>query len=128
MSWDQTRSAAMAAFGSKAKIPDPKVNVNKLHADYDAARKGLTSTIDVLQTKILQLQNAMSSARNMLKQYEDLIDNEDFGLDEEKDKDKIAKGSKLIDDFLDDQMEWLDGEIKKLDELDKHSMAIAKFK
>jgi hypothetical protein len=130
MTLDQAKSAAMAVLGKTAKIPDPKTNITKLSADFDKAKNDYYSAVDVLQSKILALQNVISTSRNALKQYQDQIGASTFGLDEDAagNKDKISKAEKIMDGCIDERMKLCDTEIKNLDELDKHSMALAKYK
>jgi hypothetical protein len=128
-SWDQATKEAMVILGKDGKIPPPKVNLGKYHTDFDKADKEYDAAVDVLQAKILAMQNTRSSVRNVLKQYQDLISKNNFALDPaaEGNKDKIQKAQDLLDGYLDSQMENLDTDIKNLDELDKHSMAISKY-
>ncbi len=128
-SWEQAKSAAMAVLGNKAKIPDAKVNLTKLGADLGKADKEYDTAVDVLQTKILALQNTNSIAKNVVKQYQDLISKSNFGLPakEDEEKDKISKAQDILDGYLDGVLDDYETNNKNLDELDKHSMAISKY-
>lgn len=128
--WEQTKSAAMSILGSKAKIPEPKANFGKLNTDLDKVNKQYLAIVSSLQAKILSLQDINSRYKNAYKQYQDQISRNDFGLDDDDaaNKAKIKKAQDLIDNWLDGQMALTDADTKNLDELDKHSMAIAKYK
>ncbi len=126
--WNQTKANAMAILGPKAKIPEAKANMSS--GPLDKAVKEYESAVTVLQTKILALQNVCSTTKNAIKQHQDLISRSDFGLDEDEDgvKAKIAKAQDLLDKYLDYVMGTYETEIKNLDELDKHSMSLSKYK
>jgi hypothetical protein len=128
-SWGDAKADAMKILGDKAKIPEPKVKMAKIGADFAKADKEYDAAVDVLQSKILAFQNSNSAAKNAGKQYEDLISKSDFGLDQKDDDDKkkIEKARKVLTDYLDSVLEIYDDNIKNLDELDKHSMAISKY-
>jgi hypothetical protein len=127
--WNEAKAAAMKILGNKAKIPDPKVNLAKITADWQKADKEYDAAVDVLQSKILALQNSMSSTKNALKQYVDLISKNSFGLNEKDDDDKkkIEEAQKVLSEYLDSSMENCDTNIKNLDELDKHTMGLSKY-
>ena len=127
--WAEAKAAAMKILGDKAKIPEPKVTISKFRADMDKADKEYDAAVDVLQNKILALQNMSSSMKNVIKQYQDLISRSNFGLDpkDDDDKKKIGEAQDVLDGYLDVQMDNLDTNIKNLDELDKHTMGISKY-
>ena len=120
----------MAVLGNKAKIPDPKADWNKYIAAVNKAYADYKTVVTALQAKILALQNVDTAYKNMLKQFQDQIDKSDFDLDEDEDgaKAKIEKAQKILDDLLDAQMKIVDTNVRNLDELDKHSMDIVKYK
>ncbi len=124
--WAQTKSAAQGILGSKGKVPEPRMNVDKFWADFDKANADYGNAIRALQTKIVNLQNACSSVQHVLKQFQDQIDGNNFGLSAaDGGADKAAKAQKVLDDYLDGQLKALDANIKNLDDLDKHTMAIS---
>ena len=127
--WNAKKAEAMKILGAKGKVPDPKWNLAKVSADYIKADKEYDAAVDVLQTKILALQNMASTGKNSLKQYSEQISKSNLGLDpkNDDDKEKIEQARKLLDDHIDGLIEVQDINIKNLDELDKHSMAISKY-
>jgi len=129
-SWDQAKSAAMAVLGNKAKIPDPKANWNKYVAEVNKVYAEYKTVVTALQAKILSLQNVDTAFKNVVMQFKDQIDKTDFGLDEDEDgvKAKIEKAQKILEDFLDAQLKTVDANVRNLDELDKHTMSISKYK
>ena len=128
--WEQTKAAAQNILGKDGKIPAPKANLDKFITDWVKLDKEYRASVDVLQAKILAMQTGNSAAKLAFKQYSEQISKSDFDLDA-KDGDnskKIQQAQKLLDDFLDAKMDILDANVKNLDELDKHSMAISKYK
>lgn len=126
---NEAKAAAMKILEDKAKIPEPKVSWQKFRADMSKADKEYDAAVDVLQSKILALQNTTSTMKNVVKQYQDLISKSNFGLDEKDDgeKKKIAQAQDVLDGYLDTFMEICDRNIKNLDELDKHTMSLSKY-
>jgi len=127
--WTDAKAQAQKILGDKAKIPEPKANMAKLMADVQKADKEYDASVDVLQAKILALQNANDAWKNGVKQFDDLISKSDFGLDakDADDKKKIQQAQDIMTDYLEEQMDNADTNDKNLDELDKHSMAISKY-
>ena len=127
--WNDAKSQALKILGDKAKIPEPKANMTKFMADLMKADKEYDASVDVLQAKILALQNANDSWKNGVKQFDDLISKSDFGLDarDADDKKKIKQAQDILSGYLEEQMDNADINDKNLDELDKHSMAISKY-
>ena len=127
--WDQAKSTAMGILGSQGKVPDPKANTAKFASDMAQADKEYAAAVSALQEKILNLQNRNSAMRNFLKQHRDVVATSNLGLagTEKGDKEKIAKAQRVLEAVLDTSIQAIDAEIKNLDELDRHSMAIAKY-
>ncbi len=127
--WNDAKAQALKILGDKAKIPEPKANMTKLMADVEKADKEYDASVDVLQAKILALQNANDAWKNGVKQFNDLIGKNNFGLDpkDADDKKKIQQAQDVMTDYLESQMDAADTNDKNLDELDKHSMAISKY-
>jgi peptidoglycan hydrolase CwlO-like protein len=128
-SWSEAKPAAMKILGDKAKLPEPKANFGKIFADFKVADKEYDAAVDVLQDKILNLQNTMSAAKNVLQQLEDKVMSSDFGLDpkDKEDKKKIDDAKKLLNDYFTEQIGNADDNIKNLDDLDKHTMGLSKY-
>ena len=127
--WNATKAEAMKILGNKAKMPDPKFSEAKVGADYGKADKEYDAAVDVLQSKILALQNMSATTKNAVKQYAEQLSKSNFGLDpkEGDNKENIEKAQKLLDDYLEETIGNYETNIKNLDELDKHSMAISKY-
>jgi hypothetical protein len=128
--WGEAKAAALKILGDKAKIPEPKGNIDKLFADVEKARKEFGPAVSVLEDKIVALQNANSAWKNGVKQFDDQLSKSDLGLDGKNpdDKKKIRQALDILTGYVESQMELADAESKNLDELDKHSVAISKFR
>ena len=127
--WQEAKATALKILGDKAKIPDPKANLTKFNADIAKADKEYDAAVNVLEAKILTLQNTNSAWKNAVKQFSDQISKSNFGLDEKgaDDKKKIKQAQDILTDYLDSQMAIADANVKNLEELDKHTMAISKY-
>jgi uncharacterized coiled-coil DUF342 family protein len=129
LTWEQSKAKAQGILGKDGKIPDPKANLTKFVNDWLKLDKEYHAAVDVLQAKILAMQNGNSTYKNAIKQYQDQITRTDFGLDAKNadDQKKITAAQDALDAFLDERMGTLDENVKNLDELDKHSMAISRY-
>ncbi len=126
--WDQAKKDALAVLGSKGKLPDPKVSYIKAREEHDKLFKTFEAAVDVLQAKILALENSASANRNSIKQYQETAAKSTFGLDKNADKDKIAKAQDILSKYLDFSLTTWDKELHNLDELNKHATAIDSYK
>ncbi len=128
--WESSKAAAMKILGKDAKIPEPKVDVNKLSADYMKASKAFDKARDDLDAKVLDLKNANDGIGNYAKMMMNQIDKADFGLDEKNKDDakKIDQAQKILSDFVKSRQDIFTKNDSDLDELDKHLANIAKYK
>ena len=130
MSYDAAKAAALKALGKDAKLPTPPSAI-KTAADQDSkAYDAFDKSRKELEAKVLALQNADSSWKNALKQYGEMLQENDFGLDanDKDDAKKIEAAQKAFADWNDGAIAVLDGNLKNLDELDKHLINITKYK
>src|SRR5258706_3898543 len=90
MSYDAAKAAALKALGKDAKLPTPPSAI-KTAADQDSkAYDAFDKSRKELEAKVLALQDADSSWKNALKQYGEMLQENDFGLDA-NDKDDAKK-------------------------------------
>ena len=129
-SWDDANKQAMKILGNKAKIPQPKPGVTKSAESVAKTMKEYDKAVSVLQDKIVELQDTYSSWGHAIKQFTDQIEKSDFGLDGKSadDKKKIKDATDILTDYLEAQVANLDVNNKNLDELDKHTMSLSKYK
>lgn len=120
--WDNAVKEAQKVLGDKVKIPAfpksiPKSvqEVNKTWDQFDKDREQLKKSLLIVKQK-------QDSAMEVFEQFEDDIDEEDFGLDT-KNKDDLAKikeGRKILHDALQVSVDNATDNNKNLRELDKH--------
>ena len=129
--WDKALSDAKRVLGNTAKINDKRMqaviksalDAQKVWDSFDTLREGI-------KKKLLELQNAESKVKNGLVQADDEISDDDYGLDDKKpdEKKKIDQAQAIFSKFFKETQKTMDGNIKNLDELDKHLMNISKYK
>jgi hypothetical protein len=128
--WYTTVAKAQAVVGKEGKIPPPKADLRKYVGETYRTYDDYKKSVGALQGKILALQNALSAWRNALKQVDDQMSRESFGLDGKtaEGKRKIEQAQKILGDWLESCIKSADADIKNLDELDKHSLNVKKYK
>jgi len=126
-------TSAKKSLGKEGELPKQRVNLaqtidelNKVHDVFDKQRGDLEKTIVDAETGAAKL-------KAVAKQYSDVIDGNDFGLDAKDPKNKkiIAEVTKTmldalqgIEDFADEASDRLD----KLDKLDKVLTNLSRLK
>ncbi len=127
--WNASSAKAQKILGKDAKIPQPKF-LSKAGSEYTAAWAAFMKARQDLEAKVLDMQNLESKMKNTFKQFEDSIEETDFGLDEKNKDDakKIKDAQAILMGYCDTVIGFRDEAIKNLDELDKHLMNIAKYK
>ncbi len=127
--WGTSAAKAQKILGKDAKIPQPKF-IGKAASDYEAAWTAFKKARADLEAKVLDMQNLESKVKNSVKQFEDSIEETDFGLDgkNKDDAKKIADAQAILTGYCDNLIAIRDQAIKDLGELDKHLMNIAKYK
>ena len=114
-------AAAKKALGNGGKLPKPRVDprtaIAATNKSVESFKKG---RID-LEKQILDLENKFSQLKNTYQQYSDLVDGDDFGLDENKpdDKKKITAAREVMTKGLEGEMKYADSILTMLSNLDK---------
>jgi hypothetical protein len=129
MTYEAAKAAALKVLGKDAKIPPPTSAI-KTSSDQDGkAFDAFDKSRKDLEAKLLALQNSESAWKNALRQYDDALQGNNFGLDDKDDDDakKIDQAQKLFAAWSNGALAVLDRNIKNLDELDKHLMNISKY-
>jgi hypothetical protein len=127
--WGTAKTKAGKVLGKDGKIPEPK-SLDKLRDDWWTAFAGYEKSRDDMEAKILALQKAGASVKLSLKQFEDQLDDEDFGLDEKNkdDQKKIKEAHDILAGWVEHVTTNVDADIDSLDELDKHVIDFKKYK
>jgi len=127
MSFNFEPKAAQILKNTKGKLP----KTNTLHAAVDSANQASDTAMksqatffkikDDLAKAVLELQNKYDAVKNAIKQYDDDIEVEDFGLDKSKpdEKKKIDEVKKVVQKWVDENIKELDGRLKALDNIQK---------
>jgi hypothetical protein len=118
--WSDAVAAAQKILGKDGKLPKPRVDpastytlLGKVWDPFDKARESL-------EKALLDVENAFSQSKNILKQYGDLVDGQNFGLKENdpKDKKRIADVTSIILKALQSLEDKCDENIDTLSKLD----------
>jgi hypothetical protein len=121
LGWKSMLAAAQQALGKDGKLPKPAVDplpsVILANKAWDAFRTTRTD----LEKKLVEVQDRHSQAKHALQQYADLIDGDDFGLDEKKpdDKKRIDAASKVIVPWLNENQAAADEMLALMAKLDR---------
>lgn len=129
-SWEAASKSALKILGDKGKIPKYSAAVPKAAAAEAKAFDDFKKSREELKSNLLALQNADEARKNAVSQFQDTIDEEDFGLDR-KNKDeakKIAEAQKILSGWLQEQIDVGEENVKNLKELDKHLMSLSNYK
>ena len=127
--WNASVSKAQKILGKDAKIPQPKF-LSKFASDYSASWAAFLKAREDLEAKVLAMQDLESKTKNLMQQFSDKLESDDFGLDDDNKDDvkKIKDALEILVGFWDTRIKVRDENIKNLDELDKHLMNIRKYK
>jgi hypothetical protein len=127
---DPLYKAVEKDLGAKAKMPKERGDLDKARADVDKAYATFAASRDKLEDDILAVENAFSALFNTMKQNNEVFSKDDFGLNA-KDKDDAKKIKNAQGLFTKSIGAWLKGAEKtekEIDELDKHCIAMGKYK
>jgi len=129
-SWDAVSKSALKILGDKGKVPKYSAAVPKAAAAEGKAFDDFKKIRDDLKSKLLALQNADEAHKNAISQFQDTIDEDDFGLDRKNKDDakKIAEAQKILSKWLQDQIDVSEQNVRNLKELDKHLMSLSNYK
>lgn len=121
MSDFEFETAAKKLIGNSGKMPKPRVDPRGAIATANKAAQAFKAGIANLEKQVLDLQNGYSQYRNSLKQYSDIVDGSDFGLDEKKpdDKKKIDSARGAMQKGLKQRIDDADGYVSMLSKLDQ---------
>ena len=126
--WRKPKQDALKILGNKGKVPDVPDSVEKSAEQFEKAIGAFLKAVADLEEKILTMENANDAQKNALKQFANKMDKDNLGLDPKSKEDgaKITKAQKLLAGSLQDCIRGLEGNDKKLDELDKLLAQLAK--
>jgi transcription initiation factor IIF auxiliary subunit len=119
--WTLIKAGALKLLGKKGKLPKPRVDLDTVLAAEEKAWTTLTKAREEMEKQIVEYETSIDKVKNAAKQYADIIDGDDFGLDKNSPDDKktIAQVQKLLDEKLQHTVENVDKMKDRLDKLDK---------
>ncbi len=128
--WDKTQAAAMKILGKDGEVPDAPANLEKSIADVIKLLEAFDKSREDLEAKITDVENANDAVNNILKKLSAQVEKSDLGLDPKKKDDlkKIQQARKILLDRITHGTKVHDDMAKMLDELDKHTIQLSKYK
>ncbi len=114
-------TAAKKILGNSGKMPKPRVDPRTAIAVANKAVEAFKKQRGDLEKALLDMENGYSQYKNTLKQYSDIVDGDDFGLDDSKpdDKKKIDAAKAAMEKGIGERIKALDGYLEMLGKLDQ---------
>lgn len=121
MSDFEFEAAAKKILGNSGKLPKPRVNPLASIATANKAVDRFKKTVEELEKALLDVENGFSQYKNTLKQYSDIVDGDEFGLDDSKpdEKKKIDAAKAAMQKGLDARIKTADHYLESLGKLDQ---------
>jgi hypothetical protein len=128
--WSDAVSAAQKALGKDGKLPKPRVDPASMYPIVIKAMDAFNKSREGLEKTLLDYENAFSQSKNTFKQYADMVDGADFGLneDDEECKKKMAAASAILLKALKEMQEGCDKNIDNLSKLDRFVTDLQRLK
>ena len=119
--WSDAVAAAQKVLGKEGKLPKARVDIASLFPAFDKAFGAFDNSRASLEKTLLDLENVLSQMKNTIKQYADMVDGNDFGLDEDKpdDKKKIDQATDIMMKIFKKGQENCDAYLDELSKLDR---------
>jgi hypothetical protein len=113
---------ATKSLGKEGKLPKPRVDLAKVLEEGVKTATGLSKQRKEMEKTIVDVETAVAKIKAAAKQYGDIVDGDDFGLDAKDPKNKklIAQVTKTMLDALqgvEDNMDIWSGWMDKLDKV-----------
>ena len=125
--YDKAKAAAMKILGDKAEIPDLPDSVFKAADAFEKANDNFKTSREECESKLLVIENALTSLQNAIKQFLAKVEKSDFKLDPKSDAKKIQQAETMLSAELKAAMKVNEANVKVLDELDKHLIQLGKY-
>jgi uncharacterized phage infection (PIP) family protein YhgE len=121
VSWNQTKAAALKVLGKGGKLTKERVDISASIIKFNKIFAGFNTGREDLEKKLIELKDGADSLKNAVKQYSDLVDSDDFGLDSDKEEDKakIKQAQKILLDAIEEIGDGVTDYDQELDTLDR---------
>jgi hypothetical protein len=119
---------ANKALGKEGKLPKPRVDLLKTLDEGNKTLNELNKQRSEMEKTVVNVEAAVAKIKGAAKQYGDLVDGNDFGLDDKDPKNKklIAAVTKTmldalqgVEDVMDTWTDWMDKLDKVLTDLSR---------
>jgi hypothetical protein len=119
---------ANKALGKEGKLPKPRVDVLKSLDEGNKTLTALNKQRQEMEKTVVEVEAAVAKIKGAAKQYGDIVDGDDFGLDAKDPKNKklIASVTKTmldalqgVEDNMDTWSDWMDKLDKVLTDLSR---------
>jgi hypothetical protein len=126
--YNDALAAANKALGKDGQLPKPRVDLLKTLDEGNKTLAGLSKQRQEMEKTVVDVEAAVAKIKGAAKQYGDLVDGNDFGLDEKDPKNKklIASVTKTmldalqgVEDNMDIWADWMDKLDKVLTDLSR---------
>ena len=124
--YNDALAEANKALGKEGKLPKPRVDLLKTLDEGNTALGALNKQRSEIEKTVVNVETAVAKIKAAAKQYGDLVDGDDFGLDDKDPKNKklIAAVTKTmldalqgVEDVMDTWTDWMDKLDKVLTDL-----------
>jgi hypothetical protein len=126
--YNDALTAANKALGKEGKLPKPRVDLLKTLDEGAKSLSALSKQRAEMEKTVVDVEAGVAKIKAAAKQYGDMVDGDDFGLDDKDPKNKklIADVTKTmlgalqgVEDVMDTWSEWMDKLDKVLTDLSR---------
>jgi hypothetical protein len=120
--WSDAVSAAKKALGKEGELPRPRVDPESVYGQVGKTWEAFDKSREDIEKKLLDMENKFSEAKNTFRQYSDLVEGNDFGLDEDNadNEKKIKAAGDILLKELKRLQDKCDEELDTLAKLDRY--------
>jgi predicted nucleotide-binding protein len=129
--WTKALADAKKVLGNTAVVPTQKMAA-VVKSSEDAAKliPALQAARELMEKKILEIQNAGAKVKNALEQADDEISDSDYKLDSKKpdDKKKVDQAQAIFTKYFAGAQKDIDDFLKIFSDLDRHIIQLKNYK
>jgi hypothetical protein len=94
--WAEKKASALKVLGDGGKLPTERTDIEGEIAKYKKASSAFKTALEGLEAKLTAALDASEAVYNAAKQYRLIVSRDNFGLDKDKDKEKIADAIQIL--------------------------------